>query len=334
MTAQLEVGVDPAEDTLGMAFPEVRTAVVARRDEVADGVVRLTLRPADGGLFDAWDAGAHIDLHVPGQVRQYSICSSPEDRAQLQVAVLRAEDSRGGSAYVHEALAEGDTIEVGGPRNNFSLAPSRKYLFVAGGIGITPMLPMIEAAEAAGKDWRLAYGGRSLSTMAFALELREKYGDRVLLYPSDETGRLDLESLLGVPRALMLVYACGPQRLLEAIEDYCLGWPAGALHLERFAASPTGGGASGPFSVELRRTGRTVEVAAESTVLEAVEAAGVRVLSSCRQGVCGTCEIPVLAGDVDHRDAVLSAEDRAAGTTMLVCVSRAAAGCGKLTLDL
>lgn len=330
MTASAEASVDrplPVSATLD--------AVVAERREAADGVAHLTLRPAEGGQFPEWEAGAHIDLHVPGHTRQYSVCSSPSNRASLEIAVLREPDSRGGSAYVHDELGVGAHVVVGGPRNNFSLAPSRKYLFLAGGIGITPMIPMIEAAEQAGREWRLGYGGRSLRTMAFARELLEAYGpERILLFPSEEGRRLDLEGLLGIPRALTLVYACGPQRLLDAIEDYCLGWPAGALHLERFAAAPGAGGSAGPFEVELARTGRVLDVAADESVLHAVEAAGVRVLSSCRQGVCGTCEIPVLGGEVDHRDAILSPEDRARSATMMVCVSRAAAGCSRLTLDL
>ena len=234
MSAPAEAGVDhplPVSATLG--------AVVAERREAADGVAHLTLRPADGGQFPEWEAGAHIDLHIPGHTRQYSVCSSPANRASLEIAVLREPESRGGSAYVHDELGVGAHVVVGGPRNNFSLAPSRKYLFLAGGIGITPMVPMIEAAEQAGREWRLAYGGRSLKTMAFAQELLAAYGpERILLFPSEEGRRLDLEGLLGIPRALTLVYACGPRRLLDAIEDYCLGWPAGALHLERFAAAP------------------------------------------------------------------------------------------------
>ncbi|GAB2756452.1 PDR/VanB family oxidoreductase [Sinomonas soli] len=330
MTAQVEADVEhllPLSATLD--------AFVAERRDAADGVAHLMLRPAGGGLFPAWEAGAHIDLYLPGLTRQYSICSSPANRASLEIAVLREPESRGGSAYVHDELTVGTRVVVGGPRNNFSLAPSRKYLFIAGGIGITPMLAMIEAAEQAGKEWRLAYGGRSLATMAFAQDLLDAYGpERVLLFPSEESGRLDLEALLGVPRALTAVYACGPQRLLDAIEDYCLGWPAGALHLERFAAAPGSSGSAGPFQVELSRSGRIVEVGADRTLLDAVEEAGVRVLSSCRQGVCGTCEITVLAGEVDHRDAILTPEDRARSATMMVCVSRAAAGCSRLTLDL
>ncbi|MBD7996485.1 oxidoreductase [Arthrobacter sp. Sa2CUA1] len=314
-----------------------RTVVLEKKETLADGVVRLTLRNPDRTNFPQWQPGSHIDLVLPGFIRQYSLCSPCADPSMLQVCVLHTPESRGGSQYVHESLPEGTEFTINGPRNNFPLQDSRKYLFIAGGIGITPILPMIEAAEAAGREWRLAYGGRSRASMAFADELEARYGsEKVLLYPADTHGRIDLQGLLGLPRAKMLVYACGPAPLLNAIEDFCMGWPPGALHTELFsAAALDGSGASAePFELDLRNSGLRLEVPVDKTVLEVVEEAGIRVLSSCRQGVCGTCEIRVAAGEVDHRDAVLSAEDKASGETMLVCVSRAAAGCSTLALDL
>ncbi|WP_066302375.1 PDR/VanB family oxidoreductase [Arthrobacter luteolus] len=314
-----------------------RTVVLEKRETLADGVVRLTLRNPDRSDFPQWQPGSHIDLVLPDFIRQYSLCSPCGDRSMLQVSVLHTPNSRGGSKYVHESLAAGTEFTINGPRNNFPLQDSRKYLFIAGGIGITPILPMIEAAEAAGREWRLAYGGRSRSSMAFADELEATYGSgKVLLYPEDTHGRIDLQGLLGLPRAKMLVYACGPAPLLNVIEDFCMGWPPGALHTELFsAAALDGSGASAePFELDLRNSGLRLEVPVDKTVLEVVEEAGIRVLSSCRQGVCGTCEIRVAAGEVDHRDAVLSAEDKASGETMLVCVSRAAAGCSSLALEL
>lgn len=314
-----------------------RTVVLEKKETLAEGVVRLTLRNPDRSDFPQWQPGSHIDLVLPDFIRQYSLCSPCADPSMLQVSVLHTPNSRGGSRYVHDGLAAGTEITINGPRNNFPLQDSRKYLFIAGGIGITPILPMIEAAEAAGREWRLAYGGRSRSSMAFAEELEARYGtERVMLSPEDTHGRIDLQALLGLPRAKMLVYACGPAPLLNVIEDFCRGWPPGALHTELFsAAALDGSGASAePFELELRNSGLRLQVPVDKTVLEVVEDAGIRVLSSCRQGVCGTCEIRVAAGEVDHRDAVLSEEDRASGETMLICVSRAAAGCGTLSLDL
>lgn len=309
--------------------------LVERIDPVADGVRRLTFRRVDGEAFPAWDPGAHVDVVMPEHVRQYSVCSSRSERDTLAVSVLHTPNSRGGSQWVHEGLREGDTITISRPRNNFPLVDSRRYMFLAGGIGITPILPMIEAAEAAGREWSLVYGGRSRSSMAYLDELVERYGDRIHAFPEDETGRIDLERFMGIPRAKMLVYACGPEPLLAALEDWARGWPPGVLHTERFVASALdSGAATEPFEVELMRTGTTVTVQPDQTVLEALEDVGVRVLSSCRAGVCGTCETDIVSGEVDHRDAVLSAEDKADHRSMMVCVSRAAATCPKLQLDL
>lgn len=314
---------------------ELLAVEVDQVESVADGVRRLTLRRRDGQPFPTWDPGSHIDVHTPEHVRQYSLCSSPSDTDTIQVSVLHTFPSRGGSQWVHQGLREGQELTVSPPRNNFPFIDSRKYLFVAGGIGITPILPMIESAEAAGREWRLVYGGRSRSTMAFLDELEERWGDRVLAFPSAESGRIDLESIMSMPRAKMLIYACGPDSLLTALEDWARGWPPGVLHTERFVAAGLDSGASSePFDVELARTGTSVTVDRETTVLEAIEQAGVRVLSSCRVGVCGTCETDVITGEVDHRDAILSPEAQAENQSMMVCVSRAAAGCPRLVLDL
>jgi ferredoxin-NADP reductase len=311
-------------------------AVVDQVDVVADQVVSLVLRRADGQPFQPWQPGAHIDVHVgDGLVRQYSLCSSPDELDHLRIGVLHVPDSRGGSKAVHALLA-GTPLTISEPRNNFPMRESRRYLFLAGGIGITPLIPMLEAAEAAGKEWTLVYGGRSRNTMAFAQQLEDRYGpDRIRIIAEDEAGRLDLDQILGMPRAHMLVYACGPGGLLGAVEERCMGWPPGALHTERFVASTLGAAAANaPFEVELARTGTTVTVPNDKTILEAVEEVGVRVLSSCRGGLCGTCETQIISGEPEHRDAVLTQEDRDAGEIMLVCVSRAAAGCPRLVLDL
>src|SRR5690348_10803179 len=193
-------------------------AVVDQVDVVADQVVSLVLRRADGQPFQPWQPGAHIDVHVgDGLVRQYSLCSSPDELDHLRIGVLHVPDSRGGSKAVHALLA-GTPLTISEPRNNFPLRESRRYLFIAGGIGITPLIPMLEAAHAAGKEWTLIYGGRSRNTMAFAQQLEDRYGtDRIRIIAEDEAGRLDLDQILGMPRAHMLVYACGPGGLLGAI---------------------------------------------------------------------------------------------------------------------
>ncbi|MEH0574156.1 MULTISPECIES: PDR/VanB family oxidoreductase [Streptomyces] len=303
--------------------------VVGQREFAADGVLALTLRHPLGEALPAWEPGAHVDVVLgPGLERQYSLCGDPGDRHAWRIAVLREPDGRGGSAYVHEQLGQGDKVRVRGPRNHFALRTAARYRFIAGGIGITPVLPMLAAAEAAGADWTLLYGGRSRNSMAFTGELA-RYGDRVTVAPQDETGLLDLGSVLDALPEGALVYCCGPGPLLDAVEERC---PSGALHVERFQAKDQPAGQDGEFEVELAQSGRTLTVAPGVSVLDTVRAAGVEVLFSCTEGTCGTCETDVLEGTPEHRDSVLTAEEREAGETMMICVSRCLGK--KLVLDL
>jgi len=298
--------------------------LVVHKEVLAEGVVRLSLRHPEGAAVPSWEPGAHVDLVLrPDLVRQYSLCGDPADRSVLQVAVLREQDGRGGSRFVHDELADGDLVEIRGPRNNFALVDAPRYLFIAGGIGITPIVPMVAAADAAGADWRLVYGGRSRSSMGFRDELCAKYGDRVLICPQDETGLLDLDSLLD---GRAEVYCCGPEPLLAAVEQRCA-----TVHVERFSPKEVTGEATG-FEVELAQSGRTLTVPADSSILRALDEAGVPVMFSCEEGTCGTCETPVLDGVVDHRDSLLTAEEQAANDTMMICVSRCRGE--RLVLDL
>ncbi|MFV2177615.1 PDR/VanB family oxidoreductase [Actinomadura sp. LOL_016] len=305
---------------------------VAAKTAVADGVCLLTLRPAEP--FPAWTPGAHVDLLLaPDLVRQYSLCGDPADRESLQVAVLDEPEGRGGSRFVHRRLSAGDSLDVRGPRNNFPLVDAPAYAFVAGGIGITPLLPMIRRVAARGLPWRLLYGGRTLSSMAFAGDLTELGGDRVTLRPQDEHGLLDLPPYLGGAENGTAVYCCGPEPLLQAVETARAGFPLLSLHTERFAArAPQTAGPDGGFEVELGGSGRTIGVTAGETLLEALEREGVAPPFSCREGTCGTCETGVLSGTPDHRDSLLTDDERAAGDVMFPCVSRAASP--KLVLDL
>lgn len=296
-------------------------AVVLSAEMAADGVVLLSLGARDGEDLPAWTPGAHVDL-VLGEdlVRQYSLCGSPSDRARYQVAVLLEPDSRGGSVAAH-GLRAGDVVTVRGPRNHFALKPSGRYLFIAGGIGITPILPMIARAEAAGADWALHYGGRTADSMAFT-ELLAAYGDKVHLVPQDTQGLLALGSILATPTAGTLVYCCGPEPLLRAVEERCERWPVNALHIERFTAQDIDTSDDTAFELVLERSDLTLTVEPGITVFEAMRAAGVTVLGSCLEGNCGTCEQAVLEGEVDHRDTVLDEEEKASNECMMVCVSR------------
>jgi ferredoxin-NADP reductase len=311
--------------------------IVRRRSTPADGVVVLDLAHPGSQDLPPWQPGAHIDLVLEdGLTRQYSLCGDPRGSGVWRVGVLLDPNSRGGSRYVHENLAEGATVRVRGPRNHFPLVDARRYRFIAGGIGITPIAAMIETVHQAGNDWTLLYGGRTKASMAFADELAERYSDRVTVWPQDQRGLLDLESLLKDPEDNTLVYCCGPEPLLAAVEQHCAQWPTGTLHIERFAAkAPSAEQAAealGQFEVVCQRSGITLEITADKSILETLEEADIPIMASCYEGVCGTCEARVLEGTPDHRDSMLTEPEKAAGEVMLVCVSRSRTE--RLVLDL
>lgn len=312
---------------------ELDMTVVAR-GAASDGVVTVTLADPDGADLPQWTPGAHIDLVMtPSLTRQYSLCGSTADRSHWRVGVLLDPKSRGGSQFVHDKLHEGATVRVRGPRNHFALVNSPRYQFIAGGIGITPILTMIEEARARGSDWQLLYGGRQRASMAFLDELAND-GDRVTIWPQDERGMLDLNAVLGTPRDDTLVYCCGPEGLLGAVEAACARWPDGSLHIERFAAKVTAPSADAleSFEVECQRSAVTVTVPKGKSIYDAVEEAGVDVLGSCMEGICGTCESEVIEGMPDHQDSVLTEAEKQRGEVMMICVSRSRSP--RLVLDL
>jgi ferredoxin-NADP reductase len=299
----------------------------------ADGVVSLTLQALDGASLPPWDPGAHVDLIMgDGLERQYSLCGSPADGASWRIAVLLEPDGRGGSRFVHEAVRPGTRLAVRGPRNHFPLVDAHAYRFVAGGIGITPIIPMLQHVEAAGREWQLLYGGRRADSMAFVTEL-PRPEERVTLWPQDEQGLLKIEAFLGAPRADTAIYCCGPEPLLQAVEAVARRWPADSLHTERFA--PADGaldGVAAAFDVVCEQSRVTVSVGPHESIAEALEAAGIDVETSCREGTCGTCETAVLEGEPDHRDSVLSSSERASGNVMMICCSRSSGP--RLVLDI
>ncbi|WP_412078184.1 PDR/VanB family oxidoreductase [Streptomyces xanthophaeus] len=297
-------------------------ALITSRTQPADGVLRLTLRSPE---LPAWTPGAHVDITLPsGLVRQYSLCGDPAEAGAYTIAIRLVEDGRGGSREAHERLVEGAELELRPPRNRFELVPAPSYVFVAGGIGITPILPMLRAATAAGADWTLLYGGRSRASMPFLPELA-RYGDRVTIAPQDEAGLPDLSPLAATGPGT-LIYCCGPDPLMRAVTETAPD-PA-AVHLERFA--PAAPGPAEPFTVELHRSGRTIEVAVDESTLTAVRRALPGTPYSCEQGFCGTCQHRVLSGEVAHHDELLTDQERE--DSMLLCVSRAKTD--RLVLDL
>jgi ferredoxin-NADP reductase len=295
--------------------------LVASRETVAEGVVQLRLEGRD---LPHWEPGAHLDLVLPsGLVRQYSLCGDPADTSSYTVATRLIEDGRGGSREVHEQVTEGMELEVRGPRNRFPLVDAPSYVFVVGGIGITPVLPMLRALGD-GAQWRLLYGGRTRASMPFLEEIGKLGGDRVTVVAEDEDGLPDVDGLSADLPEGAAVYCCGPEALIAAVQER---FPQ--VRLERFAPHTSADG-NGSFEVELRRSGRTLTVPADSTVLAAVRAELPNTAYSCEQGFCGTCRQRVLEGEVEHRDELLTDAERA--DSMLICVSRSRSE--RLVLDL
>lgn len=315
-----------------------RPVVVERITPVADGIVQLRLVAPDGRPLPRWTPGSHIDVECgsPDRSRQYSLCGDPADANAFEIAVLREPDGRGGSAWVHANVRVGDRLKIRGPRNHFRLDESRdKLVLIAGGIGITPISAMARRAQALGLDYALHYSGRRRSAMPFIDELAVLHGERLHLHVSDEGGRNDLRALLATPEPGTQIYACGPVRMLQALEVCCAHWPDDALRVEHFESTL---GALDPskeqaFEVELKDSGIVVQVPADQTLLHALRAANIDVQSDCEEGLCGSCEVRVLAGEVDHRDVVLIRAERDANHKMMTCCSRACGG-QRLVLEL
>ncbi len=295
---------------------------------VAEGVVRLRLVSPDGRALPAWTPGSHIDVECgdTGLSRPYSLCGDPADARAYEIAVLRENPSRGGSAWLHGAAKASDRLHVSAPRNHFRLDESAEQLiFVAGGIGITPIAAMARRARELGIAYALHYSGRRRARMAFVDELAALHGARLHLHVQDEGGRNDLAALLREPATGAQVYACGPARMLAAVAAACAHWPEGSLRVEHFStvSGKLDPGRERAFEVELRDSGLVLPVRADQTLLAALRAANIDVRSDCEEGLCGSCEVPVLAGNVDHRDSVLTRAEREANSKMMACCSRA-----------
>ncbi|MCE9657009.1 MAG: cytochrome P450/oxidoreductase [Burkholderiales bacterium] len=295
---------------------------------VAEGVVRLRLVSPDGRALPAWTPGSHIDVECgdTGLSRPYSLCGDPADARAYEIAVLRENPSRGGSAWLHGSASAGDRLHVSAPRNHFRLDESaEKLIFIAGGIGITPIAAMARRARELGVDYALHYSGRRRARMAFIDGLAALHGRRLHLHVQEEGGRNDLAALLREPADGAQVYACGPARMLAAVAAACAHWPEGSLRVEHFSTTPGKLDPDGEhaFEVELRDSGLVLPVRADQTLLAALRAANIDVRSDCEEGLCGSCEVPVLAGTVDHRDSVLTRAERDANSKMMACCSRA-----------
>jgi ferredoxin-NADP reductase len=314
----------PPEVERGIALAVADRQVVAHDQDV----IALTLAAAGGGQLPRWHPGAHIDVHLPsGRVRQYSLCGDPASRNSYRIAVRRIPTGGGGSIEVHDELSVGTVVTTSGPRNAFPLtmpgygSPTQRFRFIAGGIGITPILSMLAAAERVGVDWSMVYTGRSRDSLPFLEELA-RFGRRVDVRTDDAHGLPSAAELLGHCPDGTTVYACGPAPMLTAIRTQLVGRDDVELHFERFAAPPVVNGEE--FTVTVASTGQSVHVGADETLLAALNRAGVHAAYSCQQGFCGTCRTLVHSGTVDHRDTLLTEPERDNGM-MLICMSRASA---------
>ena len=295
-----------------------RSMVVHALAEVATDVKGIRLVPVGGGKVPWWDAGSHITLHLAdGRERQYSLCGDPTDRSGYDIAVLDTHGVDAASTWIHENFRVGSIITVSGSRNHFPLVPSQEYLFIAGGIGVTPLRAMVESVPA-GRKWKLVYLGKQRSGMAYVDELQARYPKNVSVHESLKDGRANLESILGKTKAD--VFCCGPEALMDDIET---ALPAAQVHLERFSpvVREIDGGAK-PMVVKLASTGRRIPVKADETVLYALAKAGVPVDSSCERGVCGACELRVVAGTPTHLDSVMPDAIKDEMQVFYPCVSR------------
>ncbi|MBF6618458.1 MAG: cytochrome P450/oxidoreductase [Candidimonas sp.] len=318
----------------------VRDLQLAEVRQVADDIVLLRLVAPDGRPLPQWTPGAHVDIECghTGLSRQYSLCGDLDDRNAWEVAVLRDPESRGGSSWLHQNATVGAELRVRGPRNHFRMdeAPTGRILLVAGGIGITPIMAMAQRARALNLDYEIHFSCRSRCTLPFANELQQAHGSRLHVHVSDEGSRNDFDRLLATFDDSTQVYACGPTRMLAALEEAVSrrGLPDSALHIEHFVNTVTilDPAKEQSFEVELRNSGLTLTVPNDATLLEVLHGSNIDVQSDCEEGLCGACEVGVLDGDVEHRDSVLTTAERRENNRLMACCSRAKGK--KLVLDL
>jgi ferredoxin-NADP reductase len=311
----------PAKDSI------TRTVVLKSREPEGEGLWRLVFSDPQGAPLPAWSAGAHVDVVVGGYRRKYSLCGVPEERGTLQVVVQREAEGRGGSRHICDTLQPGDTLQLAGPKNLFRLDESAgRYLLFAAGIGITPMLAMADRLQRLGKPYTLHYAGRSRAQMAMLARAERDHGGALRCYVKAEGQRMDLSALVAGMGANDRVYACGPNRLIDELESLGAAWPEGVLHYEHFSGEGSGlqPEKEHAFVAELQDSKVQVVVPRDRTLLQALQAAGFDVPCDCGEGLCGTCEVAVVEGEVDHRDKVLTKTERAANRRMLACCSRAA----------
>jgi ferredoxin-NADP reductase len=306
-----------------------RAVIVEALRVECDQVLALTLVGADGNDLPEWTAGSHIDVELPnGCTRQYSICGDPSDLHRYRIAVRHEELSRGGSEYFHRFIHVGSNLMMWGPRNNFPLIEEQHNIFIAGGIGITPILAMVRACRS---PWELYYAGRSRCSMAFLSEL-SAFSSRVHIFAADEGQRIPLTDVLVSPDEFTAVYCCGPASLIDAVESHLESRPSCSLHVERFRPRTREFEENREFEILCTKSQRLVTVPADLTALEALQGAGMPLVGACLEGTCGTCEVRVLDGEPEHRDEISELDFSELSDRMYVCVSRSKSP--RLVVDL
>lgn len=316
---------------------ETRTLRVAAVNREALEINSYELVDPGGVALTPFSAGAHLDVHVPGGfLRQYSLCNDPKETHRYVIGVQRDAKSRGGSQRLHDTLKVGDTLPIGGPRNNFPLREeARRHRLIGGGIGITPIMAMLWRLVAIGADWHLDYCAREPARTAFLERLRRApFAGRVDFHfdGGDPTKGMDMKAALARQEAGEVLYCCGPTGLMDAVKAASAHWAPGTVHFEYFVNKELDAGLNAAFQVRIASTGAVYDVPADKSILQVLREHGHDMDSSCEEGICGTCATPVKEGDIDHRDAVLSDEEKASNRWMMVCCSRARGG--TIVLDL
>lgn len=306
---------------------ELLQAVVTHRWMEAKGILGVELQAVDGNVLPPFTAGSHVDLHLPnGLIRQYSLCNDPSERRRYELGIALAPESRGGSQYIHASLQVGQRLQVGVPRNNFPLVRNAaQFLFVAGGIGVTPILSMIRQADGWRIPWRLLLCVRDREHLPYQAFLAQ-FGDRVVTHVDAEAGgtKADLQCFLEEEPVAAHIYVCGPEGLMGAVAGLAQENSLGNVHFERFAAvSAVVPAGNHVFRLRLVRSGKEFLVEEGKSILETLENAGIAHPFACREGLCRSCEAPILGGQADHCDFVLSDVEREENRSIMVCVSRA-----------
>jgi phthalate 4,5-dioxygenase reductase component len=316
---------------MDMIERQLAVTVKARRD-LTPSIVEFTLEPASSDALPSFDAGSHVTVKTPaGAMRRYSLVGSGDKPASYRIAVKRERQSRGGSSSMHEDAQIGTELTIGMPENDFPLKKASRYLLIAGGIGVTPIYAMATQLAASGSDFDIIYCTRSAEDSAYLDEIKAAYGKRLTIHHDEgDPGKLydfwdHFEEIHD-----MHVYCCGPQPLMEEIKAISGHWPEGRVNFEDFKPVEVVRADDRAFDVELAKSGKTITVPADRSILEAAREAGISTASSCESGTCGTCKCRLIAGEADHRDMVLMDDEK--DDFIMICVSRARSG--GLVLDL